>query len=147
MSLQIKVINNLPQNENAKMKIEITYGKLRDDVIITKTFTSNYIELTANEFTIDTGKNMQNIRHINVYMICGVMAYVYKFITPQNSVCITISSGHQNPIVRINNHQVYRRDETCLCNPCLLCCCCSITALLDDIEQSEHDANSDCSIS
>ena len=147
MSFQIKIINNLPETETAEIKVEITHGKLKDDIIISKTYTSKYIKLNSAQITVDTEKNITNIRYVNIYMLCGISAYVYKFRAVMGNMCITVSQGDNIPTVRINNQQVYRRDETCLCNPCLLCCCCSITALLDDIEQAEHDASSGCVIS
>ena len=146
MSFQIKIQNDLPQAKIAEIKVEITYGKLQDDIRISKTYTSKYIGLNSKELIIDTKKDINNIKYVNVYILYGIMAYVYKFHNISSDMCIVVSQGENSPVVRIDNKKIYRRDETCLCNPCLLCCCCSITALLDDIEQAEHDA-SECTIS
>ena len=145
----LSIFNTLPTSSD-KLTVKVGYYTIRDDVESYKEFTSETVKLLHGNNTIALPSTMARFSHVTVYLIRSDKAYRYEWdiCNIGDELILTIDDGTSDPILRLNEKSVSRRDDLNMCGPCVcyFCCMCCPMEALDDIEDAENDAETSCSI-
>lgn len=148
----IELQNLLLPKVNTQIKIKFDYNLTIDDIERDYKYKTKFLTINSGNLNIPTDipLNIKRFVRICVYLLYDYDAYLYTYIiVPIHDInIIKIEHGINQPIIRINDTKAYRVDHlhrySCYR---MICCCGSIQAALNDIEDAEDDYNRGCVIS